>query len=52
MALDPLLDVIWLEPEMAAEAIVGDRVAMTARSASIDERLRDAEYVCHCSTLR
>lgn len=46
MALDPLLDVIELEAEMPAESVVGDRIVVTARCASIDERLGDTDDLC------
>ena len=42
MPFDPLFDVIEFETEMTTESVVGDRVAVAARGASVDERLRDA----------
>ena len=46
MALDPLLDVVELEAEMASEPIVGDRVIVSSRRASVDEGLRNAQDSC------
>lgn len=46
MALDPLLNVVELEAEMASEPVVGDGVLVTSRSASIDKGLGDAQDSC------
>ncbi len=52
VAVDPLLNVVGLETEMTTDPVVRDRVAVTARSAPIDERLRDSRMAATCSMLR
>lgn len=45
MSLDPGFDVVELEPEMTAETVVGDGIAVPARRASIDEGFRHADQL-------
>ena len=43
MLLNPCLDVVESEAEMAADPEVGDGIVVTFGGASIDERLRNVE---------
>jgi hypothetical protein len=43
VVLDPLFDVIELEPQMTSKAVVGDGVAMTSGRPAVDERFRHSD---------
>jgi hypothetical protein len=43
MLLDPCVNVVGSEAKMTADPVVGDRVAVSSSSASVDEGLRHAE---------